>query len=305
MRPAAPPRGLAAAALACCLGLPAGPHGAAQAPRDELTSLVAALFEYVTAYEQTVASLVCEERYEQRVRRHHLGVGTQVSGIGLSPGVTFERRVLLSDYLLVRLPGAASWEPFRDVHTVDGRPVRDREDRLHRLFVAPGSPSPARQAEAIRLESGRYNIGDVVRDINVPTYALGLFRESLRPSFRFSLQGRERVRGLDTRVVGFEETARPTMIRARHDEDSPASGRVWIDAATGTLVRTRLETRSEALRTRIDVDYALDADLGFWVPVEMTETHALPGQTVEGKATYSRFRQFKVETTEVIGPPRS
>ena len=40
-----------------------------------------------------------------------------------------------SDLLLVRVPGRDGWLPFRDVYEVDGRAVRDRSERLKKLFI--------------------------------------------------------------------------------------------------------------------------------------------------------------------------
>jgi hypothetical protein len=305
MTPAGRLRGVLSVGLALGLGLHTlAARAATQAADPELTALFAKVSEYVDDYRRTVASLVCEERYEQRVTRQALRVGDRISGAGLSPDVSTERRLLLSEYLLVKLPDADNWQPFRDVHTVDGRPVRDRDDRLRRLFLAPDSADPWRQADEIRFESHRYNIGQVIRDINLPTYVIDLLHESRRPRFAFRLRSRERVRGHQVRVIEYEETARPTLIRGRNDADSPARGRVWVLPDTGTIVQTRLETDADNLQTRIDVVFRPDAELGYWVPAEMKETHTLPGEKIEGTATYGHFRQFRVETSETIGAPR-
>ena len=47
---------------------------------------------------------------------------------------------------------------FRDVFEVDGEPVRDRQERLARLFLS-GDLSTAKQVEEIASQSARYNIG--------------------------------------------------------------------------------------------------------------------------------------------------
>ena len=89
-------------------------------------------------------------------------------------------RELKSDLLLVRPVGADRWVQFRDVFEVDGRPVRDRNERLMKLFVTPSSAT-ANQAEQIANESSRYNIGNLQRTVNLPVLALSILepRESI------------------------------------------------------------------------------------------------------------------------------
>lgn len=245
--------------------------------------------DYVAAYVKAFASTVSEERYEQTVVRVVLDRGVLV------PERRRVRRVLVSDYLLLQLPGSNEWTPFRDVYSVDGRPIRDRSDRLMNLLLEPDTTA-VEQAVRIRDESSRYNIGDVTRDINVPTFALQVLRAEHRGCFAFTSRGRERVDGVDAAVVEYVETARPTMIQGADSEDVPARGRLWIEPDTGAVLRSILETRPARLRSRIEVTYRREPKLEILVPVEMQEHHSLVEQTVTGRATYSKWRRFRVET---------
>ena len=152
---------------------------------------------YLSGYVKALSSVVSEERYEQVLTR---------KGDSLTAGMTLSR-TLLSDYLLVVVAGTGEWMPFRDVYSVDGVPVRDRSDRLLRLFVeAP--PDAYKQALRIRDESSRYNIGDghpghQRADVRAP----GPDGE-WRSGFTFKLKGRERLGETDTVVVEYVETAR-------------------------------------------------------------------------------------------------
>jgi hypothetical protein len=212
-----------------------------------------------------------------------------------------ERRMLVSDFLLVQVPGEPGWKPFRDVYSVDGVPVRDREERLTRLFLNPKLDTQL-LGDRIRAESSRYNLGAATRDINVPTFVLEFLKPAVQTHFAFLAAGRERVGQIDAEVVAYEETARPTIVRGAKFEDVPAKGRVWIDRATGAILRTVLETRPHGLRTRIDVTYGFDPAMALWMPAEMVEVHELPDETMTGRATYTNFRRFKVETSEHLGP---
>ena len=90
-----------------------------------------------------------------------------------SAGRSSTRVVLVSDFLLVQVPGEG-WMPFRDVFERNGQKVRDREERLAKLFLNGSSRSSVDQARQIMVESARYNIGTVERTINLPTLPLAL-----------------------------------------------------------------------------------------------------------------------------------
>ena len=283
--------------LAATLALPAALAAAqdALAP-PEVAPLVAQASAAAAEAVRTLASLVCEERYVQTVRQQRVVFGNRAAP---RPVVDTASRTLLSDYLLVRLPGTRGWVPFRDVYSVDGRPVRDREDRLLSLFVTFRADR-LEQAERIRDESSRYNLGSGTYDINVPTFALQFLLPEVRGRFRFRTAGREAIDGVETTVVEYEEVAHPTIIRGARDEDVPASGRAWIATGDGRIAQTRLETRSGGKRTRIDVRYGREPRFGLWVPLEMREHHAIGGETLESRATYANYRRFQVETKELL-----
>src|SRR5215467_13937860 len=91
--------------------------------------------DYVVRYENTIQGIVAEEHY------------VQDSDKSDRPFVT--HRELKSDLLLVRSDGSEfGYVQFRDVFEVDGEGVRDRSDRLTKLFLDP-SMSARRQATEI------------------------------------------------------------------------------------------------------------------------------------------------------------
>jgi hypothetical protein len=245
---------------------------------------------YVEAYVNALSSIVTEERYEQRVTR-------QVSRGAAPPEKQVTSRTLVSDYLLVQAPGTTEWMPFRDVYSVDGVPLRDANDRLLKPFVDPGATTASRVLE-IRKESSRYNIGNVSRDINVPTFALQILGAQMRGAFAFRHRGFERIGDESAAVIEYTETARPTMIRGGDYEDVAATGRFWIRPDTGCVLRSVLETRPAHMRTRIDVTYRYEPSLDIVVPAQMIERHDLIEEVVEGRATYSKIRRFRV-TVEI------
>ncbi|MGE0444983.1 MAG: hypothetical protein AB7P99_07115 [Vicinamibacterales bacterium] len=196
----------------------------------------------------------------------------------------------------MRMPDGI-WLPFRDVFEHDRRPVRDREERLSRLFLSD-SVSARAQARRITEESARYNIGNVDRTVNVPTLALTLLTDPLRDGFVFGDAGRND--GL--RVISYREDRRPTLIRTTGGRSLPISGRFWIDEATGRIERTELIAEDEDIEAKILVLYRNEADAGMWVPIRMEEEYELKREIseVRGEASYSRFRRFAVNTREEV-----
>ena len=300
MRAASKRRIVTAAALAALAALASvlpGPHAASApqgtAPAGNVFPVLLKASDYVAGYVKALSSVVSEERYEQLLTRK----GERTIA-GSSAGMTLSR-VLLSDYLLVAVSGAGGWLPFRDVYSVDGVPVRDRSDRLLKLFVdAP--PGAYKQALRIRDESSRYNLGSDVRDTNVPTFALLILTPEWRGGFAFTLKGHERVGETDATVVEYRETGTPTLVVGRANQNVPSRGRFWLDPADGRILRTIFETESSGVVNRIEVRYHYEPKLELLVPGEMIERRHGGLETVEGRATYSNFRRFRVDTSMEI-----
>ena len=253
------------------------------AQQTSLKDVLARLDNYLMAYEQTLASVVAEERYSQAM--------SALVRVG-SPRI-LQSRVLLSDYALARSPGGQTWTGFRDTFEVDGKPVRDREARLAAL-LASGTPESSAQARRIALENARYNIGEAVavRNINVPTMTLDLIHQVNRSRFSLSRLADDTIDGKATWRLFFTERRRPTIIRDHNGNDRRARGSLWLDPSTGEVVKTTLQWDGEP-EGFITVNYAHDSNIGALVPVRMIEQYRRDEMVVEGEATYSNYRRFQ------------
>jgi hypothetical protein len=217
---------------------------------------------------------------------------------------------LKSDLLMVKPIGADRWMQFRDVFEVDGKAIRDRNERLMRLFVAP-SASSAWQTDRIMQESSRYNIGNLQRTINVPVLALLVLDPEHQGRFRFKRTDRRdplvrggRAHPDDLWVIEYQEVQKQTMIRTSNGRDLSAHGRFWIEPATGRVVSSELLAEDPMIRGSIDVDYETEPVTGLLVPVLMRERYDIrrDGSRVDGEASYSHFRQFQVKVDEKLAP---
>ena len=292
-----PPRRRPRPALAVALSAP--PARAGQAPPD-VDRLVARAAAYVADYESRLSSVVAEERYEQRLRTLDFAAPAGVIGTTVRGTTSTERRRrLVSDYLLVKVAGLSGWVPFRDVIEVDGQKVHDRDQRLSRLFLE--SPADAMdQAMRVAQESSRFNLGNVQRNVNVPTLALLFLTDRHRPRLTFRLEGEETIDDVRTIRLAYVESGRPTLIHGADDTDIVADGTLWVEPATGRVLQTAIHTDTGSLESEIVVTYREDKRMGLLVPWRMRESYKSDTERVEGTATYTRFRKFQVETGEVI-----
>ena len=267
------------------------------AEQIDLRTVMTRVGAYVEKYQQDLSFLLADERYLQEVTNAGAGPAGGAKRTLGGEGTTTERRVLVSEFALVRVQDMdrTLWLAFRDVVDVDGHAVRDQQERLRRLFLTPPANALA-QARAIALESARYNIGDLVRTVNVPTLALEFLGTAAQKRSSFKKTAEEVTEGVHAWMVAFEERARPALIRTPAGQDVTSKGLAWIDPDTGRVLKTQIDSRPRrGLTTRITATYAPDERLGLWLPAEMEEVYETESCTITGQATYTNFRRFETE----------
>jgi len=277
---------------------------------EELRGVLASSARYVAEYEKALSNVFAEESYRQEYT---------------DPTGRRSVRTSRADVVFVSLPGAVPWTVFRDVIEVDGNPVGDREARMKRLFVeSPGTA--VENARRVLAESGRYNLGPLRRSVNFPTLALSFLLQENRERFAFQDRGRHPVGDRDALEVAFVEEASPTIVHDESGHDVPSRGRLWIDPATGQVLRSVLEQDANGhdwlAWARVVVEYRREPRLGILVPDSMTESYGTPDveqPLAEARADfdslrrplplqilttarYSAYGRFDVEVQESFGP---
>jgi len=172
---------LTSASVAAALAVLSG-SGAPQRVDPALAPVLERVGTWIATFERDFSNVVAEERYVQLLKpwfgvprsskeeaelQWRDEVGTTLPN---RPNAPLRRRQLRSDVLLVQTPGAR-WLSYRDVFEVDGRPVRNREERIKRLFLS-AQADDREQLRRITNESARYNIGGLIRNFNIPTFPL-------------------------------------------------------------------------------------------------------------------------------------
>jgi hypothetical protein len=268
--------GLAATAAA----LPAAQETGKTAAAVELAS------KYVENYRNEFSAVVCEEHQIQTLIKPN--------------GKVSKTRTLVSDMMFVKV--GEIWVPqvFRDVISVDGKPVRNRSDRLKKLFI-DGPKAAVEQARAISREGGRYDLKPKGMG-NSPLLPMFVLDPHLVARFRFALNGDR---------LSFVEEQRPTFLgfsRSGSRGDLPARGSALVDLTKGTILSATLtaESPEAPVSTTFTVKYgeAPEMKTKLLVPTEMTDSYTFPDKPkddrLEAKMTYSAFRRFTVTTSEII-----
>ena len=245
--------------------------------------------QYLVGYEKAFATVVSEEHYVQTVKDKR--------AITFSAPSAGARRELRSDVIAAADTGHA-WMSFRDVFAMDGRQVRDRDERLQKLFLDPKN-DPLDTARAIADESARFNLGTVSRNVNFPTMALTFLAAVNQSRSHFTRRRQTKIDGVETVELAFEEIERPTIVKSGV-VDLPVSGRFWIEPATGRVMRSMLQFEARDFSGEVTVTFGYIEKLKMWMPVEMNDTCGDPRETVTGRASYSNFRRFGVSTEVVI-----
>ena len=271
----------------------------AQSPSlEDVLSRVAA---YVVDFIPRFANVVAVETYEQRVP---LGIPGLNSAFATPTNGRLTTWRLKSDVLLVRDPTEAlDWVVFRDVGEVNGKAVHHEQDRLMKLFAAP-SDDTARRAADIAFESARYHLPGGSAAVTNPLLTLALLQPRYQPRLRFALGGEERSLGRGVRVLRFEEWQQNTPIL---EGTGRVRGNVWIDPATGRILKTEARIGSGSSTT---TSFAPEDRLALTVPKEMRTTWVYVDQRrpterfqVTGVAGYTDFRRFEVQTDSAIATP--
>lgn len=212
--------------------------------------------EYLEEYAPRVSGVTLEEEYTM---------------LDVSGGRVSGTRRLTSDVVLLNLAGKVI--ALRDSFAIDNNPLRERVPRITSLLVKP-TASAWERAQAYASESFRHMQAELIARVNEPTLALLFLAPENQSRVTFKIDGRKRMDGAEVVGLRFEEpkAKNPSYVIKTHG-DAVASGRLWIDPATGRIHQTELSLRSPSESARIAVTYARDPSLDVWLPSAMVDAY--------------------------------
>lgn len=268
---------LAVVAFACAVQVDGG-----MVVRDRLD-------KYLLEYEPQLSSLVAEERFTQR------DAPSRQATVNAAPDTV--HRSIVSEVAFISLPGKAGWLGFRRVMRVNNKDIADKGAPLATL-LSDGASDDFDQARLLLADSASTNLGSP-RTTNLPNLPLEFLHPRNRHRLHHRVDGREKIRGIETTRMVFEEHSTPTIIQRPEGGDMPSLVTAWIETTTGRLLRAQVKTRDARIGVlpfdnRIWVEFRADEKLGLLVPYEMQEDF-FAGRFREGTGTarYTNYRQFK------------
>ena len=285
-----------AAALAISLGVLTSAQIGTQ-PGSGFTTVLSSAMRYTMNYEQRFMLLAADESYVQELQRPP-NPGSNLSrtnpGGGMQGGGPVSTQTIKSDFLLVQLGGdGEGWMRFRDAYEVKGRKLRERDDRLLKLFTSNHKERFEKAAE-YTTAAQKFNLGNVARTINIPTLAMMFLHPRVNERFEFVDGGEDNVGGRILRKAVYKEVARPTLIKTTRGRDLALTGSLWIDSFTGTVVKSELNAADPIVRCQVTVTFRRDDALDLWVPEKMEEYYkAYSGlDDILATATYTNVRRI-------------
>ena len=267
--------------------------GAAQKD-PPVADVLRAASEYLATYAPKISGVTLEEEYTL----------LDVSGGRMS---TTQR--LSSDVVLLNLAGRVL--ALRDAHAIDNNALREHQPRITALLVKP-SAAAWDQAQAYAGETLRYLKDELIARLNDPTLPLQFVAPENQSRVTYKIDGRKRMDGVEVVGLRFQEPRKQDasyIITTRGK--AAASGRLWLEPATGRIHQTELSMSSSTENARVSVTFGLDPGLDLWLPKEMTDVYDITDsqggvsnlgvggynsrRSFEGRASYSNPRLTPIQ----------
>lgn len=243
-------------------------------------AVLAKATEHLKAYQEALQFVIADEATVQEV-------------VSLK-GTRLARRETTAEFFLAYVAGDGGWLAVRDMLTVDGKTVEDRED----LRALLNRGSIGRIGRAVADRNARYNIGTVARNFNDPMLALVILDPKHQSRFKFSRQSVGQEGDATLVTLTFEERDRPTLIRGSDGAPIFTKGTLVIDALTGQLHRSQIDMRDRRTTASLTTTFEFVEKLKLRLPATMEESyrHEAPdrGEIVNAASKYTNYREFSV-----------
>jgi len=268
----------------------ASPRGTVLAQQPTLEDVLAKAAQYVTAFTDQSRALVCEEAYEHTYYRRMLNTA------GGSERVPQNTRRWVAEKVVLATPADEKagfpWIEFRDIVNLDKKPARDGVSRLPKLLIEPKVPDLT-EALQITKESAGQQTGRLERMVLLPRLPAIFLHAVNQPRFAFTKGGSRTIKGVKTVEIKYQETGRPTLLRATDGGNAPTNGSFWIDPATGAVLSSFLKNGdSSAVYDELTITHALDAATSLWLPASLVERmyDSEDEKEIDGKGTFTNWR---------------
>ena len=273
----------------------AAPCAFAQITLQRLLSRVA---EEAEVFRQNAPKALSQETLEQRAlmapSRFHPRAGA--AAVAQVPALRIQVRQLVSEYSVGVLKDSVSGDlvEFRQVISVDGRPVQSAESARHALSLGIQSPDDRLRKRMIE-EFAKHGLVDIATDYGLILLAFGTRGQD---HMKVTLGGETRVGADAARAILWEQTSdagAELEFRGRTAARRPMRGVLWVREPDGLPLRVEAmaETaeRQHTFRDEATVEYVLSTH-GFLTPASVRHRHLVDGKLMT--ETLYRYEPFKL-----------
>ena len=258
------------------------------AQKPAVPDVLKAVGDYLVRYSENLSTLAAEEEYTQR-----------------QPDASQVSRRLHSDIVLIGHK-SGSISAFRDLYAVDGNPIRQRDDRLLKLFDSAMVAAAHGEAAGLTDEAVRYYMSPNLQMLHLPTFALDYLRPLNQGASDFSVENVRNQDGVQVATLRFKARGGSDVVPT--PKGAETDGRAWVEVGTGTIRQTELIVHGKNFSFSATTKYSLDPALGMWLPTELVQRvdvssgagglsnmgaggQSSARQSLEGRARYSKFRR--------------
>lgn len=241
----------AIASIVCSLGLVLTP--AAQKP--ELGELLARAADYHESFASRSSGVSLDEHY----------IFIQVTVGRMHTPMRFR-----SDVVVLNVNGRVL--SLRDPYLLDNVSLRERRPRILEILREP-TTAGWNQAQKYASESHFRFVSDIVLALNDPMLALRFISRDMQPKVTYKFEGMKRLEGQELASIGFKERGdKETAFGLGTRGNAAASGRYFVDPASGAIRKTELWANSATEAVVSAVTYGHASALDLWLPAKMTQT---------------------------------
>jgi hypothetical protein len=267
-----------------------------QQPSPSLDDVLSRATAYVSQYEAELGNLIGAEEYAQTSVWFDNSVPPRVAKRA--------QRRSSSDFLIIQV--GPQWTALRKVNRVDGLKLKEKQESFEDAF--DDSPEAnAKRLRSMKQDSTEHNLGDVQREINLPTFALAILRKENVSRFSFERTGTAKIDGVQTWKIRFRENQGQSLVVGGKGELLYSTGMLWIEPESGRVLQTEFQVENPYALTpvkgEITVTYGTSKKVQILVPTVMVEHYESRYNNVDCRADYSNFRPFEVSVQFEISAP--
>jgi hypothetical protein len=268
--------------------------------QDRLEQFLTRLAEEAETFLQVAPKTLSEETLRQKAARKPPRFRLRLSAPAAQPPqLQYQTREIVSEY------GYSTFEDspdvlheFRQVISVDGKPVRSRETARRTLSFGVSSRDDRVKRRMLR-ELENYGLASAAVDLG---QIILLFTKRRLEDFQFEWTGRGQLNSADASVYSFRQvggTGSVTIFQGRRATREPLQGEVWVRESDWLPLRVAINTQRHEgkhfLRDEATVDYTMSPH-GVLLPESLLHREYIDGRLeIENLFNYTPFRMFSAE----------